>query len=194
RLPRVVRDTMPHRSQAFVPILAKDRLIGGFIAVWSEAERDLSAEELSLMEAVANQAGSAVENARLFEQNRRQVEELSVLHELARAMAGQLDREALLETLRIHVPPLLGARKLVAILADEQRGDLEVVLRVVDGAIDDRASRYARTVGLTPVVLESGRPFRTDDYIDECARRNLTLPPIHSPRCWLGAPLTVGQV
>src|SRR5207245_11092919 len=76
RIPAVLRETMPHRSQLFVPILAKDRLIGGFIAVWFEAERDLSVEELSLMEAVANQAGSAVENARLFEQNRRPVEEL----------------------------------------------------------------------------------------------------------------------
>ncbi|PYN93796.1 MAG: hypothetical protein DMD89_23545 [Candidatus Rokuibacteriota bacterium] len=194
RIPDVLRETMPHRSQLFVPILAKDRLIGGFIAVWFEAERDLSVEELSLMEAVANQAGSAVENARLFEQNRRQVEELSVLHELARAMAGQLDREALLETLRVHVPPLLSARKLVVVLADEQRGDVEVVLRVVDGAVDDHATRYERSVGLTSVVMETGRPFRTDDYAAVCARRNLTLPPVHGPRCWLGAPLTVGQV
>jgi len=194
RIPDVLRETMPHRSQLFVPILAKDRLIGGFIAVWFEAERDLSVEELSLMEAVANQAGSAVENARLFEQNRRQVEELSVLHELARAMAGQLDRETLLETLRVHVPPLLSARKLVVVLADEQRGDLEVVLRVVDGAVDDQATRYGRSVGLTSVVMETGRPFRTDDYAAECARRNLTLPPVDGPRCWLGAPLTVGQV
>src|SRR5947199_5455684 len=96
--------------------------------------------------------------------NRRQVEELSVLHELARAMAGQLDREALLETLRVHVPPLLSARKLVVVLADEQRGDLEVVLRVVDGGVDDHATRYGRSVGLTSVVMETGRPFRTDDY------------------------------
>src|SRR2546427_2465146 len=42
--------------------------------------------------------------------------------------------------------------------------------------------------------METGRPFRTDDYAAECARRNLTLPPVHGPRCWLGAPLTVGQV
>src|SRR5262249_56335280 len=135
-----------------------------------------------------------VENARLFEQNRRQVEELSVLHELARAMAGQLDRETLLETLRIHVPPLLSARKLVVVLADEKRGDLEVVLRVMDGGVDDHATRYGRSVGLTSVVMETGRPFRADDYAAECARRNLTLPPVHGPRCWLGAPLTVGQV
>src|SRR3989442_10468604 len=109
-------------------------------------------------------------------------------------MAGQLDREALLETLRVHVPPLLSARKLVVVLADEQRGELEVVLRVVDGAVDDHATRYERSVGLTSVVMETGRPFRTDDYAAVCARRNLTLPPVHGPRCWLGAPLTVGQV
>src|SRR5256885_1019212 len=42
--------------------------------------------------------------------------------------------------------------------------------------------------------METGRPFRTDDYAAECARRNLTLPLVHGPRCWLGARLTVGQV
>src|SRR5256885_17075487 len=42
--------------------------------------------------------------------------------------------------------------------------------------------------------METGCPFRTDDYAAECARRNLTLPPVHGPRCWLGAPLTRGQV
>jgi len=44
------------------------------------------------------------------------------------------------------------------------------------------------------VVLDTGRPFRTDDYAGECARRNLELSPIGSLRCWLGAPLMVGQV
>jgi len=194
RIPGIVRETLPHRSQLFAPILAKDRLVGGFIAAWFNAERDLSAEELSLIEGVANQAGSAVENARLFELNRRQVEELSVLHELARALAGQLDREALLETLRTYVPRLLGARQLIVILADEQQGDLEVVLHVRDGALDERALRYGRSVGLASVVLDTGRPFRTDDHAGECARRNLELPPIQGLRCWLGAPLMVGQV
>ena len=194
RIPEIVRRTLPHRSQLFVPVLAKDRLVGGFIAVWFDAERDLSAEELSLIEGVANQAGSAVENARLFEQNRRQVEELSVLHELARALAGQLDREALLETLPSYVPRLVGARAMAVILADEQQGDLEIVLHVRDGVVNDHVLRYGRSIGLASVVLDTGRPFRTDDYAGECARRNLELSPIGSLRCWLGAPLMVGQV
>ena len=44
------------------------------------------------MEAVGSQAGAALENARLFHDNQRRVEELAVLHELSRAVTGRLDK------------------------------------------------------------------------------------------------------
>ncbi len=194
RVPPEVYTATPHRSQLFVPILAKGRLIAGFVAAWLAQSRDFSTEELALIEAIAAQAGAALENARLFEQNRRQVEELTVLHELSRAVTGQLDEAALLEAIRLQLPRVLAVDKLVVLLADEKTDELEVVLRVQDGQPDATGPRrYARTVGLASVVLETGRPLRTADYPGECARRGIARPPVAGPPHWLGVPLMAGH-
>jgi GAF domain-containing protein/ActR/RegA family two-component response regulator len=77
RVPAIVHRLLPHRSQLFVPILAKDRLIGGFVAFWRERAGGFSPGDLALMEAIAHQAGAAVDNARLFEDRTRAYEQLS---------------------------------------------------------------------------------------------------------------------
>jgi signal transduction histidine kinase/ActR/RegA family two-component response regulator len=192
RIPAELRALVPHRSQLFVPIVAKDAMIGGFIAMWWETGRDLGAGELALMEAVASQAGVAVENARLFAQNRRQVEELSVLHELSRAVAGQLDRDALLDTMRLLVPAVLDSRTMTVLLLDEARGEFDAVLRMVDGGEDaEGVRRYPATLGLAAEVVRSGRSLRSEDCAMHCLRLGLGLPPGKSLRCWVGAPMRV---
>jgi GAF domain-containing protein/ActR/RegA family two-component response regulator len=194
RVPGDLKALLPHRSQLFVPIAAKDRLIGGFMAVWTDQARTFAASELALMEGIANHAGVAVENARLFAENRRQVEELSVLHELSRAVTGQLDRDALVATLGALAPRVLEARRFVVRLLDPETGELEAVLRVEDGAdVRALAPRYPVSVGLGGVVVATGRPIRTDDYWAELARRGVAESPVGGFRCWLGVPMRVGD-
>ena len=171
-------------------------MIGGFSLIWWEQVRELSAGEMALMEAVATQAGVALENVRLFEENRRQVEELSVLHELSQAVTGQLDRVALIEAIRVQVARVLDARHLFVALHDPERKELEIALRVVDGAPDARAPlRYPLgSVGLMSVVIQTGRPLRTDDYIGECARRGVEPTLAVAPlRYWLGVPMMADE-
>jgi GAF domain-containing protein/CheY-like chemotaxis protein len=194
RLPAIFREQAPHRSHLFVPVVAKDRMIGGFAVVWWDRRREFSDSDLALVEAIASQAGVAIENARLFEENRRRVEELSVLHELSRAVTGQLDRAALLEALRAQLARVVDVSNMVVILRAEDSDDLDVALRVLDGEVDEgEPRRYPRgsAVGLMAPVLDSGRPLRTDDYGAECARRGLR-PVTASERLghWLGVPLS----
>jgi GAF domain-containing protein/CheY-like chemotaxis protein len=193
RLPAIMREQAPHRSHLFVPVVAKDRMIGGFAVVWWKRWRDFTDGDLALMEAIGNQAGVAIENARLFEENRRRVEELSVLHDLSRAVTGQLDRAALLEALRTQVARVLDVRNMVMILRVEDADELEVALRITDGRLDlDGPRRYPTTgVGLMAVVLDSGLPLRVEDYAAECARRGVK-PARRSEqtRYWLGVPLS----
>jgi signal transduction histidine kinase/CheY-like chemotaxis protein len=174
----------------------KDRMIAGFAAVWWEREREFSDSELTLMEAIANQAGVALENARLFEENRRRVEELSVLHDMSREVTGQLDRTALLQAIRRQVARVLDVSNLIIAQREPGAEDVEVVLRLVDGVEDTTPPmRYPPGAsGLTSVVLDTGRPVRTDDYAGECARRGVVPVPASAElRHWLGVPLTVGD-
>jgi GAF domain-containing protein/CheY-like chemotaxis protein len=197
RVPADVFADFTHRSQLFVPIVAGERLIGGFAAVWWDRTRDFSPGDLAPVEAIANQGGVAIENARLFEENRRQVQELSVLHELSRALTGQLDFAAVLAVVRAQVPRVFAVRNMAVILRDEAADVSEVVLRITDGVADARIpQRYpGHPLGLAPIVLASGRPLRTEDYVAECTRHGVTpLAKIAPFRYWLGVPMRTGDV
>jgi signal transduction histidine kinase/CheY-like chemotaxis protein len=196
RIPAAIRDQGPHQTQLFVPVVVKDRMIAGFAVIWWERAREFTEDELALMEALANQAGVALENARLFEENRRRVEELSVLHDLSRAVTGQLDRAALIAALRSHLARVLPAENMVVVLRDAERDDLEVALRVV-GSVEDTAPprRFPlREAGLVSIVLELNRAVRTDDYASTCEYYGAA--PVTTSaglRYWLGAPMIAGD-
>jgi len=118
RIPAALKAVAPHRVQLFAPIVAKDRVIGSFIAVWWERTREFSERELALVEAMGIQAGVAVENAGLFQENQRKLEELSVLHELSRAVTGQLDLAELVGAIHGQVARVLDARNMLILLYD----------------------------------------------------------------------------
>jgi GAF domain-containing protein/CheY-like chemotaxis protein len=195
RLPDHIR-ALPHKSQLFVPIVAKDRVIGALAAVWWREARDLSESELRLVEALASQAGVAVENARLFTENRHQIQELSALYDLSRSVTGELDRAALFEAVHAQLTRVMDVRNMVVLVRDEDANDLEVALRTRDGVRNtDPPLRYpAHGVGLLVPVLTEGRALRTDDYVAECARRGVE--PVGQalpfPR-WLGVPMRAGE-
>jgi GAF domain-containing protein/CheY-like chemotaxis protein len=178
-----------------VPLRARGRIIGT-LALGDAAGRIFSDAEIGLLQAFGDQAALALENAQLYEQNRRQVEELSVLLELSRAVTGQLDRATLLQSIHTQAGRIMDASNMAIVLLDEERGEVDVVLRVVDGVPDMREPlRYpSRSVGLMCVVLETGGAVRTDDYNAECARRGVA--PVNTfPRArhWLGVPMTTGD-
>jgi signal transduction histidine kinase/CheY-like chemotaxis protein len=165
-------------------------------AVWWERQREFAEGELALMEAVANQAGVALETGRLFAENRRQVEELSVLHELSRAVTGQLDRAAVLDALHRQIVRVLDVRNMAVLLRDDTADTLEAVLEIRDGQrVTGQPLRFGMRAGLAAVAVRSGHPIRTDDYSAECARHGVA-PQIDAVayRHWLGAPMRVGGV
>ena len=184
-----------HGAVLAVPLRAKGRIIGT-LALGDAAGRIFSETEAALLQAFGDQAALALENAQLYEQNRRQVEELSVLLELSRAVTGQLDRTTLLRSIHAQASRIMDASNMGIVLFDEERGEVEVVLRVVDGVPDMREPlRYpSRSIGLMSVVLETGAAVRTDDYHAECARRGVA-PVATFPRArhWLGVPMTTGD-
>ncbi|HKZ04317.1 MAG TPA: GAF domain-containing protein [Methylomirabilota bacterium] len=190
------RDLVPHHSQLFVPIVAKDRMIGGFTVFWNTRGRDFPESELRLMEAVASQAGVALENARLFRDNNRRVAELSVLHELSRAVTGRLDRSGLVTTIHQQIARVFDVQHLVILLHDEGSDELEVVLRIAESVPDGRLPRRypRRGTGLMSVILDTGRPLRTCAYAEECRRHGVA--PIGEgmglPH-WLGVPMNAGD-
>src|SRR6185436_13547030 len=129
RLPPELRSVDPSWSFLWVPMITGDRVAGGFAVAWWGRVRRLSPGEVRVMEAVTTQVGVALENARLFRDHERRVHELSVLHELSRAVTGQLDQGEIIETLARQVVRVFEAQDVTILLDEPATATLTVAVR-----------------------------------------------------------------
>ena len=108
-LPGRLRDYLDEhafRLLLAMPILYRDRLIGLIMVDHPGESRPFAPREIQLVEAVAGQAGAAIENARLFEAEREAREaaaaraaQLDLLLQSAKLLAGGLELQSVLDTL-----------------------------------------------------------------------------------------------
>jgi signal transduction histidine kinase len=195
-IPDAMRTATRHRAQIFVPIVARDRLVGGLIALWVGRTPELQPADVALIESIAAQAGVIVENARLFDANSRQVGELSSLHDLARAVTGELERTAILNALHEPLRRGLAADAMALYWRAPGQTDLQLLFRIVDGTSDVDVPRAvpATAAGLSMVVAREGRPILTQNYGAECAARGVA-PSMDGEAYvhWLGVPALAGD-
>jgi GAF domain-containing protein len=91
-------------SCVFVPILGGDRMLGGIVVENYERENAFSAADVRLLSTVAASMGVALENARLFDETQRLLEEteqrnaeLAVINSIQQGMAAELDFRAIVD-------------------------------------------------------------------------------------------------
>jgi signal transduction histidine kinase/ActR/RegA family two-component response regulator/putative methionine-R-sulfoxide reductase with GAF domain len=190
-------------SFAGVPLVLGERLLGVLSVAVREARR-FGAEDVSVLQSLANHAAIALDHARLFTEvqerladNRRRVEELSALHELSRAVTGQLDEAGVLEAVVQQIGRVLDARDLMILLAGEPGAGVAVAVRIENGKRRPASAATffpPETVGLGRVVLEGRRPIRTEDHLAECARHNVTsVRGSEELPYWMGVPMIAGE-
>ena len=91
-------------SSVYVPIIGGDRVLGGIAIDNYEREHAFSAAQVRLLATVAASLGTAMENARLFDETQRLLKEtaqrnaeLAVINSIQQGMAGSLDFEHIIE-------------------------------------------------------------------------------------------------
>jgi ligand-binding sensor domain-containing protein/signal transduction histidine kinase len=78
-----------------IPLLAKEKMVG-MLVLNSCTPRTLTPEESSLLSAIGQQVGIAVENARLYEQAERRTRELAALNSISGVVNQSLDLSKIL--------------------------------------------------------------------------------------------------
>ena len=114
------------RSELTVPLIVAGKVIG-VLDAQSERLNAFDESDLTVMQSLANQAAVAIENAQLYQSINRQVAQLTALQETNRAVAGTLERDALLKLVMEQATTLLQAGGGLINLVDWERREDEVV-------------------------------------------------------------------
>lgn len=143
------------RSAISCPIMKDDRPMGG-LELYDVELRSYNRLDLALLAAFAPQAGVAIENARLFELERRRRRQTVELKELAEAIAGAMSFKQAMGILVRSLVLITGADRCLLFFYDQESGRLE----------------FARGFGLTSAMTRNlqGRTWSTEE-LDEATRR-----------------------
>jgi NtrC-family two-component system sensor histidine kinase KinB len=179
------------RSAICVPLLARDHVVGVLTVVHPRAGEFVEAD-LALLQAIGDQAGIAVQNARLFraEQNRRHF--AATLQEIARAISSTLDPAQVFPAVLEQLERVVAFDSASILLAEDDH------LRLVAarGFADNRAVLGVRIPWdpdlLTGRVLTTRQAIVVPD-VQQAEGWLLadSLPEAGAIRGWIGAPLIV---
>jgi len=176
-----------------VPLRAKGQVIGA-LSIADRLGRRFTSAEADLLQAFADQAAVAVENARLFEEAMQQRRESDVIAALAADINSALDVDRVLQRVAEAVVALCGAD--VSRIALHDEGSDTMSFRIGVGARDegDGSSRVRIRAGegIGGWVMSTGRPYRTPDVrhdprrqpdlqplVEATGSRSLLVVPIH---------------
>lgn len=116
------------RYQAFVsvPILTKKEVVG-VINVQHKRPRRYEADELTLLNTIANQVGGAIENARLYEEMRRKALQVDTLSQVSETVSSNRLIEDVFQLIVAMVAQLMNSKICSIMLLDQEKGELRIV-------------------------------------------------------------------
>jgi signal transduction protein with GAF and PtsI domain len=106
-----------------VPVMVKGKMIGN-LALYTSDIRDFSKKEIEFLSILAEQGGTAIEQARLIEKMR---EQSRIFHVLTASIMESMDIKQILQTLTADVAKAIGVKAASIRLLDDARVTLKLV-------------------------------------------------------------------
>jgi GAF domain-containing protein len=180
-------DDVPAESRALVeqtelarlvalPLMSKGKAMGALL-VGRRQPRDFNASEVSILEAVAAQAAVAVENARLFADTRRRVQDLEAVNALAQRVLSSPpgDSQMLLRSACEEIARALGVFRASVLLSNEAGSAIREVARwsleEPSGGWGETAALHLAGSPLAAEVLWTQRPASSPDLSTDSKQR-----------------------
>jgi PAS domain S-box-containing protein len=157
------RPGMPPLAMLAVPLGSRGET-PGVVFLADPAGRTFKDAEVALATALAGGLGMGLENARLYADARRRVEELSLLNEMGRTIAASLDLDHVLREGADAARRLVDASRAVVLLYDPLRSELRF-----SGGVGFSGNELERIVipvtggTIAPQVVRERRPIVVDD-------------------------------
>jgi signal transduction histidine kinase len=182
------------RSELAVPMRIKGKVIG-VLDIQSKRLNAFDESDLLVLQSLARQAAVAIQNARLFRDTTRQVQELRALTDASRIISSELDQDQLLQALYEQIIHIAPADFYLIALYDEATNVVSIEINVDEG-VHYPKDRYVLDRGLLKLVIHERQPLRFDSLKEERAGLGIEIVSSGSPRVvhgWLGVPVLYGE-
>jgi GAF domain-containing protein/CHASE3 domain sensor protein len=185
----------PAQSALVTPITLRGQIIGALGLQETEGARQWTADEIALVEAVADQMALAIENARLFEEAQRRLREITTLYEASQSCLSISDQESLLTAITEAAVHTTGATLGSMMLVDEEKG--EYVFGATYGMSEETIAAIQTELqipleeGLIGAIVTTGQPLVVADVTTD--PRWIPSETKGLMRSFLGVPLVSGD-
>jgi GAF domain-containing protein len=187
--PRYIRGIEECKSEVAVPLKLKDRVIGVLVAE-SDQLFAFTQKDVRIVSQLASQIAIAIENSRLFQEEKKRSLQLALINDVGRRVVSTLDLDKLLERVIESIQINFKYNHVSLFLMDEPSGNL--VLKTYFGEDDDSISQGFRLkvgVGMVGWSAESKKAFLSNDV----EREPRYVPAIQKTKSALCVPLKSGQ-
>jgi len=176
-----------------VPMIVRDRVIG-ILSIDSKQPDYFTQESIRLVSAFASQAATTIENARLYEEAIQAAERRAILHRASQeiAHASQEDPEQVYAAVHRAAVQLMPAEAFVITLLEEQSQET-VGVYLVDKGGRSPVDRVPGSVGLSGLVISTGRPVITNDLTVDPIPGSVHFGEEDEVRSILAVPLRLGE-
>jgi PAS domain S-box-containing protein len=155
-------DWVPIRGWMGLPLIVHDTVIGS-LALGSDLPNAFDNSQAELAMVIANQAATAIENARLYQDSLRYTRRWVTLHAVSQELAYvSANLEQVYFSIHTAAAKLLSAEVFTIVLADEKLTTLNAVY-LFDRGGRSPAMQYPFGKGFSSKVIASGETLKIDD-------------------------------
>jgi signal transduction histidine kinase len=158
----------PTRQLAWmgVPLNAGARTLGVMIVASYVQGVTFTEDQAKIFWAIADQAATALDKTRLFNETETRARQLATLNEISRELSSTLDLENLLGRIMRSAVDIIGTEAGSLLLMDENTGQL--IYRVVEGGMQNLVgTRLSPGIGATGQAVEAKEPVIVNSVLQD---------------------------
>jgi len=162
KYPRYIEAVKDARSELAVPLISKNRVVG-VLDIESPQIGYFRGEQVRLLNLLASQIAIAIENAKVYESERRNRETLALLYEISLEMGSTLEIDELVYKIAAAIKTKISYRIFSIFLLDERQGVLypKFVIRSNEPEIQKIVLPLGK--GLVGTAAKLNEPLRIGD-------------------------------
>lgn len=155
-----------HTAWMGVPLNAGARTLGVMVAASYVQGTTFTEDQAKIFWAIADQAATALDKARLFNETETRARQLATLNEISRELSSTLDLQNLLGRIMRAAVEMIGTEAGSLFLVDDNTGEL--VFRVVEGGAQNLVgTRLLPGIGIAGQVVEGREPAIVNNVLQD---------------------------